>query len=79
MATPEVMFSTRVFRQSRSFAIDAGTVMAAFPRLTVQIWPIRAFSGRPPSLAGGPNRVSRQVPVVTPGIGSSLTPPSVSL
>ncbi len=76
---PVVMFSTRVFFQKRSLAIDAGTLIAEVPELTVQNWPISAFSGRPPSAAGGAKRMSRQVAVVTFGSGSSFTPPSVSL
>ena len=36
------------------------------PSLTMNSWPVSAFSGRPPS-AGGLKRGSRQVPVQTPG------------
>src|SRR6185436_3499309 len=79
VAEPEVRAATLVLRQKRSADIDAGTLIVEVPEFTVQIWPIRAFSGRPPSATGEPNRRSRQVPVVTFGIGSSLTPPSVSL
>src|SRR5262245_31116752 len=59
---PVVSAATRVLRQKRWLAIEAGTVMAALPEFTVQIWPVSAFSGRPPS-AGGLKRGSRQVPV----------------
>src|SRR5207237_2300110 len=36
----------RVLRHMRRFAIEAGTVMATVPLLTVQNWPVVDFSGR---------------------------------
>ena len=79
VSEPDVSAATVVFRQNRRLAIEAGTLIDVVPELTVQIVPAKPFSGRPPSATGGLKRVSRQVPVVTPGIGSSLMPPSVSL
>jgi hypothetical protein len=62
-----------VFRQKRSFANVAGTVMAADPRSTVKICPLNAFSGLAPS-PGGLNRGSRHVPVHVGGSDGSITP-----
>src|SRR4029077_14909135 len=61
---PLVRSATRVFFQKRRRAIEAGTVIAVVPELTVQTGPWTSFSGRPPS-AGGLNRGSRHVPVQT--------------
>src|SRR3982751_241279 len=68
--------ATRVLRQNRRFAIAAGTVIALLQQFTVQIDPINAFSGRPPS-PGGLKRGSRQVPVHSAD-GSIFAPASDS-
>src|SRR3954468_25007861 len=62
VATPPVRSATRVFCQKRRRAIEAGTLIAVVPELTVQIVPVTPFSGRPPS-AGGLKRGSRHVAV----------------
>jgi hypothetical protein len=72
--------ATRVLRQNRRPDMDDGTVIAEPQQLTVQIDPISAFSGRPPSDVprGGLKRGSRQVPVHSVD-GSIFAPASVSL
>ena len=54
--------ATAVFRHMRSLEYRAGTWMSVVPAFTTKYWPVRAFSGRPPS-AGGLKRGSRHVPV----------------
>src|SRR5437762_12965617 len=77
VAAPLVRSATRVLRQNRRPAIEAGTEIADVPELTVQMLPVNAFSGRPPS-AGGLKRGSRHVPVHAAS-GSTFPPKSVSL
>ena len=54
--------ATGVFRQRRSCAYAAGTLMSVVPELTTNFWPVRALDGLPPS-PGGEKRGSSQVPV----------------
>ena len=63
-----------VLRQMRILPSAAGTSIAEVPELTLNIVPVTAFSGRPPS-AGGLKRGSRQVPVHT--LGSPGGPGSI--
>ena len=67
-----------MLRQKRILPSAAGTLIELVPALTVKIWPVSAFSGRPPS-AGGLKRGSRHVPVQTPGSGSIFAFAWVSL
>ncbi len=64
--------ATLVLRQNRIFPSGAATTMSVSQQLTMKIWPVRPFSGRPPS-AGGLNRGSRQVPVHVGGSCGSIT------
>ena len=69
--------ATRVLRQNRSWPSVPFTSMSVVQQLTVNRVPVRAFSGRPPSL-GGLNRGSRQVPVQA-AVGSIVSLAWVSL
>src|SRR5262245_25647797 len=70
---PAASVATLVFLQNRILPSAAGIVIAASnPELTMNNWPVTAFSGRPPS-AGGLKRGSRQVPVHVGGSCGSIT------
>ena len=64
-------------RQKRIFPSSAGTLIARLPLLsgpgplTMNMLPVREFSGRPPS-AGGLKLGSRQVPVQVGGSCGSI-------
>ena len=76
---PAACVAIGVLRQKRILPSAAGTLIALVaPALTMKIWPVSAFSGRPPS-AGGLKRGSRHVPVQTPGSGSIFALAWVSL
>src|SRR6516164_8309362 len=75
---PGARVATEVFRQNRIWPNADGTEIPRFEGpLTMNIVPLSAFSGRPPS-EGGLNLGSRQVPVHM-GVGSIFALAEVSL
>src|SRR3954447_18288539 len=60
---PEVSEVSDVLRQSRYLPSSAETVTGRSEKFEAYMVPVRAFSGRPPPLAGDEKRGSRQVPV----------------
>ena len=76
---PAAWVAMVVLRQKRILPSAAGTRIAVVaPALTMNSWPVSAFSGRPPS-AGGLKRGSRQLPVQVSVCGSILPLAWVSL
>ena len=75
---PAASVAREVLRHSRDFPSAALTVIGRSVKLDTYMVPVKAFSGRPPPLAGAAYRGSRHVPV-HPVLGSILPLAQVSL